>query len=80
VPLVCLCNLSPVPRNDVRIGLPREGAWHEILNTDAEVYGGSNVGNMGMVVAEPIESHGLPASAELTVPPLATVWLAPGDA
>jgi 1,4-alpha-glucan branching enzyme len=78
-PLVCLCNLSPVPRENVRIGLPREGPWHEILNTDAEVYGGSNVGNMGMVVAESIESHGLPASAELTVPPLATVWLAPGD-
>ncbi|HWH31629.1 MAG TPA: 1,4-alpha-glucan branching protein GlgB [Egibacteraceae bacterium] len=76
-PLVCLANLSPVPRAGARVGMPAPGRWREVLNTDAEVYGGSNVGNLGGVEAEPAEWHGQPASAVVTLPPLAVVWLAP---
>jgi 1,4-alpha-glucan branching enzyme len=76
-PIVCLCNFSPVPRYDFRVGLPRAGQWAEVLNTDSELYGGSNVGNLGMIAAEEIPWDGQPASARVTLPPLATVWLAP---
>jgi 1,4-alpha-glucan branching enzyme len=76
-PVVCLCNFSPVPRHDYRVGLPRAGQWAEVLNTDSELYGGSNVGNLGMIAAEEIGWDGQPASARVTLPPLATVWLAP---
>jgi 1,4-alpha-glucan branching enzyme len=75
--LVCLCNFSPVPRVDYRVGLPRAGRWTEVLNTDAGAYGGGNVGNLGGVEAEEIGWDGQPASARVTLPPLATVWLAP---
>ena len=76
-PLVCLCNFSPVPRSDYRVGLPRVGRWTEVLNTDAAPYGGSNVGNLGTVQAVEIGWDGQPASAPVTLPPLATLWLAP---
>jgi 1,4-alpha-glucan branching enzyme len=76
-PLVCLCNFSPVVREGYRLGLPRTGRWKEVLNTDAEAYGGSNVGNLGAVESEAIGWDGQPASARVTLPPLATVWLAP---
>jgi 1,4-alpha-glucan branching enzyme len=76
-PIVCLCNFSPVPRHDFRVGFPQAGAWAEVLNTDSELYGGSNVGNLGMITAEEITWDGQPASARVTLPPLATVWLAP---
>jgi 1,4-alpha-glucan branching enzyme len=76
-PIVCLCNFSPVPRHEFRVGLPQAGAWAEVLNTDSELYGGSNVGNLGMITAEEITWDGQPASARVTLPPLATVWLAP---
>ncbi len=76
-PLVCLCNFSPVVRYGYRVGLPRVGGWREVLNTDASVYGGSNVGNLGLVEAEQIGWDGQPASAQVTLPPLATVWLEP---
>jgi 1,4-alpha-glucan branching enzyme len=76
-PLVCLCNFSPVVRYGYRIGLPRVGGWREVLNTDASVYGGSNVGNLGLVEAEQIGWDGQPASAQVTLPPLATVWFEP---
>jgi 1,4-alpha-glucan branching enzyme len=74
--VVCVCNLAPVPREGLRIGLPRRGRWVELVNSDAAGYGGSNVGNMGAVEAEPIAWQGQPFSARLTLPPLATVWLA----
>jgi 1,4-alpha-glucan branching enzyme len=64
-----------VPRLGYRIGVPRAGYYREALNTDAAIYGGSNVGNAGGVTAEPGESHGKPFSLALTVPPLATVML-----
>ncbi len=58
-----------------RIGLPYAGRWREILNTDASDYGGSGTGNRGAVAAAPHPWHGFPASAEITVPPLATLYL-----
>jgi 1,4-alpha-glucan branching enzyme len=74
-PVVCVCNFSPVPRTQ-RVGLPFPGEYVEILNTDAQLYGGGNVGNYGVVTAEDTPWHGQPASAEITVPPVGTLWLA----
>jgi 1,4-alpha-glucan branching enzyme len=76
--LVCVCNLSPVPRSGYRVGLPRAGSWREVLNTDAEAYGGSGIGNGGAVAAEPVAWHGQDHSAELQLPPLGVIWLVPG--
>jgi 1,4-alpha-glucan branching enzyme len=76
-PLVCVCNFSPLPRHDYRVGMPRAGAWREVLNTDAPEYGGTGVGNLGTVEAEAVPWHDQPFSAELTLPPLGVVWLAP---
>jgi 1,4-alpha-glucan branching enzyme len=73
--LVCVCNFSPIPRMGYRLGLPAPGDYHEVLNTDAEIYGGTNVGNMGTVAAEPVAWHGLEYSCLLTLPPLGAVWL-----
>jgi 1,4-alpha-glucan branching enzyme len=75
--VACCLNLTPVPRPGYRIGLPRPGRWVEAINTDAEFYGGSNVGNLGGVMAEPIPWGGQPFSAEITLPPLGGVWLVP---
>jgi 1,4-alpha-glucan branching enzyme len=75
--LACVANLSPVPREGYRVGLPRAGRWLELLNTDAAAYGGGNVGNLGGVDAETLPWHGQPFSASLTLPPLGVVWLAP---
>jgi 1,4-alpha-glucan branching enzyme len=74
---VCVANLSPVPREGYRMGLPRAGHWREAVNTDSEYYGGSGVGNYGGVDAEPVPWHGQPFSAELTLPPLGVVWMVP---
>jgi 1,4-alpha-glucan branching enzyme len=76
-PLVCVCNLSPVPREGYRLGLPRGGRWRELLNTDSTFYGGSDVGNLGGVEADGPPWHDQPQSAELRLPPLAVVWLVP---
>jgi 1,4-alpha-glucan branching enzyme len=73
--LACISNFSPVPHESYRIGLPWAGEWREILNTDAREYGGSGVGNAGVVSAHDEPSHGYPASAQMRVPPLGTVWL-----
>ncbi|MDR3417844.1 MAG: alpha amylase C-terminal domain-containing protein, partial [Nevskia sp.] len=78
-PLVVAINLTPVPRQGYRIGLPSAGPWREVLNTDAACYGGSDVGNGGTIVAEAVAAHGQPASAELTLPPLGAIWLVPGQ-
>jgi 1,4-alpha-glucan branching enzyme len=77
--LVCVANFSPVTRYGFRVGVPLPGRWREVMNTDSEVYGGSNQRNLGSVVAERIGWHGLPYSASVTVPPLGVVWLAPED-
>jgi 1,4-alpha-glucan branching enzyme len=76
-PVVCICNLSPVPREGYRVGLPRSGPWTEVLNTDADVYGGSNTGSMGAVEADPQPWHDQPFSAAVTLPPLGVVWMVP---
>ncbi len=73
--LACVANFSAVPHEGYRIGLPHDGRWDEVLNTDAEAYVGSGVGNLGGVEAGADAWHGQPASATLRVPPLATVWL-----
>jgi 1,4-alpha-glucan branching enzyme len=77
--LVFAANLSPVPREHYRLGLPRAGRWREAINTDSTFYGGSDLGNLGGVEAEPIPWNGQPVSAEVTLPPLAGVWLVPGN-
>ncbi len=76
-PLACIANFSATPRHAYRIGLPSAGGWTEVLNTDADAYGGSGVGNLGRVEATNEPWHGRPASAELSIPPLGVVWLAP---
>ena len=70
-------NFTPVIRHRYRIGLSREGAWSERLNTDAAEYGGSGVGNLGQVRAQASPWQGRPYSAALTLPPLAALVLTP---
>ena len=77
-PVACVVNFAAVPHEGYRLGLPSTGPWREILNTDADTYGGSGVGNLGEVTATAEPSHGQPASATLRVPPLGAVWLTPG--
>jgi len=73
--LASIANFSAVPHLDYRVGLPFAGEWEEVLNTDAEVYGGSGVGNLGVVTAEDVGWQSRPASASISVPPLGAVWL-----
>jgi 1,4-alpha-glucan branching enzyme len=75
--LVCVANLSPTVRSDHPVPMPAAGAWREVLNSDAQLYGGSGVGNLGAVDADGPPLDGQPASARLTLPPLAVVWLEP---
>ncbi|MEM7025188.1 MAG: 1,4-alpha-glucan branching protein GlgB [Pseudomonadota bacterium] len=72
---VVVCNFTPVPRQGYRLGVPSPGHYHERINTDGGVYGGSNMGNGGVVAAQEIGSHGRPWSLSLTLPPLATIIL-----
>ncbi len=74
--LVC-CNFTPVPRLKYRIGVPDPGLYREILNSDSELFGGSNMGNGGAVLAEAIPMHGRPHSLNLTLPPLGVVVFKP---
>jgi 1,4-alpha-glucan branching enzyme len=74
-PVAVIVNFTPVPRPDYRIGLPAAGRWREILNTDAEAYGGSGVGNYGAVEAVAESWGGYPASARVMAPPLGAVYL-----
>jgi 1,4-alpha-glucan branching enzyme len=69
-PVALICNMTPVTRPGYRVPLPVNGPWREILNTDAEVYGGSGVGNLGQVTVSDGATH-------LTLPPLATIMLEP---
>ncbi len=75
--VVCVANLSPVPRHGYRVGMPQEGRYAEVINTDAGQYGGSGVGMGEGVQAEDTPWDGQEHSALLTLPPLGTVWLAP---
>ena len=71
--MLIACNFTPVPRTNYRIGVPRVGHWHEILNSDAPRYGGSGMGNFGGVDAAPIAAHGRFQSINVILPPLAVV-------
>jgi 1,4-alpha-glucan branching enzyme len=73
--IAVVVNFAGHPHQDFRIGLPKAGTWQELLNTDAEIYGGSGVGNFGSVVSESIPAHGREFSAAISVPPLGSVWL-----
>lgn len=73
--LACISNFAAVPHEGYRVGLPAAGTWREVLNTDAEVYAGSGVGNLGAVEAVWEPWHGRPASVTLRLPPLGTLWL-----
>ncbi|RMH31504.1 MAG: 1,4-alpha-glucan branching protein GlgB [Nitrospirae bacterium] len=75
--LICVLNCTPVARADYRIGVPREGWYREVLNSDAECYGGSNLGNLGGVQAEPVPWHGQPYSLRIMLPPLAVLLFKP---
>jgi 1,4-alpha-glucan branching enzyme len=81
-PLVCVANFAGTPWEDFRLPLPlpfdRASVWNEVLNTDAESYGGSGVGNMGAVHAIDEPMWGQPAHAVLRLPPLGVLWLEPG--
>jgi len=76
-PIAVLFNFSGNPHNDYRVGLPFAGEWEELLNTDAETFGGSGVGNFGAVTAVDEPWMGRPASAVLNLPPLGALWLKP---
>ncbi len=73
-PIAVICNFTPVVRYGYRIGLPHAGRWREVLNSDAAIYGGSGLGNLGAVEAAALPAHGLPASADLILPPLSTLF------
>jgi 1,4-alpha-glucan branching enzyme len=68
--VLVLCNFTPVPRHNYRVGAPRGGWWQELLNSDAAEYGGGNIGNFGGTEAAPIGLHGRPYSLTLALPPL----------
>jgi 1,4-alpha-glucan branching enzyme len=79
-PLAIILNLTPVPRYHYRLGLPCPGRWREALNSDAAIYGGSNVGNLGGVIAESHKWHNQQYSAEITLPPLGIIGFKPDSA
>jgi 1,4-alpha-glucan branching enzyme len=76
-PIAVAINFAGHPHYDWQLGLPRSGDWVEILNTDAETFGGSGAGNMGKVEASGEGSHGQPHSAKVNIPPLGAVWFKP---
>ncbi len=77
-PILVVANFTPVPRYDYRVGTPHSGYWRELLNSNAEEFGGTGVGNLGGVEASSVPSHGKPCSLSLTLPPLAVLFLKSG--
>lgn len=77
LPVLVVCNMTPVPRHHYRVGVPEGGFWEELVNTDAAAYGGTGLGNGGRVEARAEASHGMEHSLSLTLPPLATLFLRP---
>ena len=73
--MLVVCNFTPVTRPGYRVGVPRDGYWRELLNSDATEYAGSGVGNGGGALAAATEVHGRPFSLELTLPPLGVLFL-----
>jgi 1,4-alpha-glucan branching enzyme len=76
-PIAVILNLTPVPRPNYRIGLPRPGRWQEILNSDAAIYSGSNAGNCGQIFAHEHKCHNQNFSAEVYLPPMSIVAFTP---
>jgi 1,4-alpha-glucan branching enzyme len=77
--VLVVCNCTPVPRHHYKIGVPSGGVWKEVLNSDAEVYGGSGHGNLAAVEAAPISCHGRPYTLSLTLPPLGVLIFKRGN-
>jgi 1,4-alpha-glucan branching enzyme len=75
--LAVILNLTPVPRQKYRVGLPRAGRWREVLNSDAGIYAGSNQGNLGGVTAENVPCHNQQQSAEFCLPPMSAIVFQP---
>ncbi|AAC06895.1 1,4-alpha-glucan branching protein GlgB [Aquifex aeolicus] len=73
--ILVVCNFTPVPRYDYRVGVPKGGYWREIMNTDAKEYWGSGMGNLGGKEADKIPWHGRKFSLSLTLPPLSVIYL-----
>ena len=76
--LVAVANFTPVPRDGYLIGVPDAGPYVELVNSDADIYGGSNLGNAGTIFTEPLAAHGYQQSLRLTLPPLGFLLLKPG--
>jgi 1,4-alpha-glucan branching enzyme len=77
--IICVFNFTPLPLHNYRVGAPAAGFWKELLNSDAGQYGGSRLGNLGGVEANPIASHGFRYSLNLVLPPLGAVFFKCGD-
>jgi 1,4-alpha-glucan branching enzyme len=75
--VLAVFNFTPVPRHNYRVGVPRGGRWREILNSDAQWYGGSGLGNLGGSEALPMPYEEYSHSLTLTLPPLAVTFLKP---
>ena len=75
--VLVICNFTPVVRDNVLAGVPVDGYWRELVNSDAVEYGGGGVGNLGGVATHPLPNHGMPHTITLTVPPLASIYLQP---
>ena len=77
--LIVVLNFTPVPRENYRIGVPCDGTYHEILNSDSEFYGGSNLGNGQRLIAEPVSWMNQPHSLNLSLPPLGAIIIQRDD-
>ena len=77
--LIIALNMTPVPRDNFRLGVPEEGLYRERLNSDATLYGGGGMGNLGQVESAPVAYHDCPASIVVTLPPLAMLILEKTD-
>ncbi|MEZ4522988.1 MAG: 1,4-alpha-glucan branching protein GlgB [Thermomicrobiales bacterium] len=77
--IIAAFNLTPVPRHNYRIGIPEDGVWHEIVNSDAKEFGGSGQGNAGRVESTPVAWNGRPRSIIVTLPPLGAVFFKDGE-
>jgi 1,4-alpha-glucan branching enzyme len=73
--ILLICNFTPIPHQNYRVGVPQGGRWDEILNSDAALYGGSGQGNLGGVEAAPVPAHGFRQSLNLVLPPLGMIAL-----
>lgn len=74
-PIMIVCNFTPMPRHGYRLGALLPGFWQEVLNSDAAIYGGSGIGNLGGVSTTATSAHGRPQSLLLTLPPLSAIFL-----